>query len=569
MIKQFSDLPGEIQDFLVDITGPDWAKKAAVSFGLPQEKVAVLLGLAERLTLQIDLLGLLPTLILSEIEIEWEVARKIAIDLAGNRLLPIKSFLGIDIEGQIRAWGGDPAVFKDIPKISFKVSPPVLKESENPVEKVLNDLGIILSDKMEQSRLVFILSSFVNGSRTKEETLAAFSRFDKVGGLNMTEVDAKSLLDRFLSKAGDLMPVRSVATPAKAPVVNPRRFIDIKPPAPKPVPSSVPLVKKVAPPTLPTPSVAPTKPAPVSPPATPVRPVHHFVLPPKPVVPAKKIEGPFELDELESKQPANTKTQAVSFEQLATQITTKVGLIFDDVAKKKFVTAVEARLRDVRDAFETRDLFERPVDQGGLAISGAQLVSLMEELEKVFDTQQADGRLKIENDKKVAFETKAAAKVEADKIAAEKAKATKPKIIPKPLTLAVSPASRSLQSTGGRPQMTDIVSPSRRLSGPIDELKNLSVDEFRRLSTDPKEATIKIHDKINLLEEQGIGQKIAGIKAWRSSPTNQLYLTISQAALMAGKSIDDAAHERVVAGEPSLTAEEMHAINSLNGTLRF
>jgi len=569
MIKQFSDLPEEIQDFLVDATGPDWARKATVQFGLQQDKVVVLLSLAERLTLQVELLGLLPSLILSEIEIDWEVARKISVDLAGNRLLPIASFLKADIEGQIRAWGGDPEVFKDIPKISFKISPPVLKEQENPVEKVLNDLGINLSDKMEQSRLAFILSSFVNGSRTKEETLAAFSRSEKVGGLNMTEADAKSLLDRFLSKAGNLIAPRPVSPPAKILAANPRRFVDIKPPAPKPVPASVSSVKQVVPPTSPTPSAVPAKPVPVSPPATPVRPVHHFILPPKPVVSTKKIEGPFELEELEFKQSANTKTQAVSFEQLATQIATKVGLRFDDVAKKKFVTAVESRLRDVRDAFETRDLFERSIDQGGLAISGVQLVSLMEELEKVFDTQQADGRIKIEKDKKVAFEAKAAAKVEADKIAAEKAKAAKPKNIPKPVTLAVSPASRSLQSTNGRPQMTDIVAPSRRLSGPIDELKNLSVEEFRRLSIDPKEATIKIHDKINLLEEQGISQKIAGIKAWRSSPTNQLYLTISQTALMAGKPVDDIVRDRVTANEPSLTAEEMHAINSLNGMLRF
>lgn len=242
------------------------------------------------------------------------------------------------------------------------------------------------------------------------------------------------------------------------------------------------------------------------------------------------------------------------------------GLKFDEDKRKKFTTAVEARLKDVRDAFETRDLLERPIDQGGLAISGGQLVKVVEELEKVVGEQQAVARRKTEGEK----ESARAAKIVAEKTVAEKTKVVKPKFVPpKPATPVVSPASRPAQTNGVRPIVTDVVAPSRRLSGPIDELQNLSLNEFRRLSSDPKEAIIKIHDKINLLEEQGVGQKILAVKAWRSAPVNLLYLEISRAALLAGRTIEEIAREREAAGQTFLSGVEIQAINSLNGMLRF
>ncbi|MFA6132284.1 MAG: hypothetical protein WC702_04490 [Patescibacteria group bacterium] len=551
-MKSFSELPENIQDFLVDATGPEWAEKTGAKFGLPKEKTMTLLRLVEQVALEEDLLEILPTMILSELDVDWEVANKIAVDLAGNRLLPISYFFGNSVEERIKEWGGDPAAFKNVPRLS--ASNPVEKDSAEPVEKVLAELGVALSDKLEQSRLVFILNSLMDGTRTKEETLAAFVRSEKVGGLNMTEVDAKNLLDRFLTKAGGLIKTRPVVVPAKP--VSPRQMVDIKPPAVRPVPAVTP----VAP---------PVRPAPLPPPSAFLagggsgRGVQSQGE-------VKKIAAPFVMEELKTEKPTPVVSTPLSSEQIVKQLEEKVGLKFDEVVQKKFVGAVEARLKDVRDAFETRDLLERPIDQGGLAISGAALVRVMEELEKIVGEQQIVDKLRIEKGKVVANEAKVAAKVEAEKIAAEKAKAAKPKVAPpKPVTPVVSSASRPPQSNNGRPQMVDIVAPSRRLSGPLDELKNLSLDEFRRLSSDPDEAVIKIHDKINLLEEQGVGQKISAVKAWRSSPTNQLYLAMSQAALIAGQPVEVIAKERLVAKQPSLTIEEVHAINSLNGMLRF
>jgi hypothetical protein len=336
------------------------------------------------------------------------------------------------------------------------------------------------------------LTSFVNGQRNKDDTLAALLRPTKVGGLNMPEAEAKVFLERFVAKAAPFVfkpkTIESEKAVEKKPEIKPL-ITDVKPPFFKDPESN------------------------------------------------RGVKDP------------STKTEDRG---------------------KDFTTALDARLKGLRDAFETRDYLERPVEQGGLGITGSQLAEAMAEIEKKFSEQQTTEKAKLEKEKQILRENKAVAKLEAEKLAAEKAKAARPKPpSPKPLPAVVSPAS-PLPSGDLRPVLADVVAPAgRHLSGPIEELKNLTLEQFRRLSSDPKEAAIKIHDKINLLEEQGVGQKIAAIKAWRGSPMNVLYLEMSRAALLAGRMIDDISAERATNGELSLSKEEIRAINSLNGELRF
>jgi len=577
-LRQFADLPEQIQDFLVSPNGFAWVNEIQEKFKLSEGKATSLSAIVEEILLGKESLEFLPSAILSELGVDWEVACQFAVDLAGHRLLPIASFLDEDIKARIREWGGDPAAFKDVPRVEIPKEDPA-----EVVGKVLEELKINLSDHLEQSRLEFILTSMVNGLRTKEETLAAFVRPVKVGGLNMAPEDAKGLLERFLQKVNlsAVKPEVKKELPKKTPVMT-----DIKPPPVRPVPVPA--------------SISSYNPTPL--PSAPLREGEGQGVRGERMegegqgVRGERMEGEGQgvkskkTNEAEEREKQQTEGRQINpsppmppppakgadvgggenkleIEDIVKQIEAKANLKLDEATRKKFVGAVEARLKDIRDAFETRDLLERSVEQGGLAIGGGQLALVMEELEKIVGEQQTVARIKFEEEKKTA---KAAAKVVAEKAVIDKAKAVRPKIgLPKPVTPVVSPASRSLPPSNGRPLMVDVVAPSRRLSGPIEELQNLSLEEFRRLSSDPKEAIIKIHDKINLLEEQGIGQKILAVKAWRSSPINLLYLEISRAALLSGRVTEDVARERVLANQPSLTNEEIHAINSLNGMLRF
>ena len=108
---------------------------------------------------------------------------------------------------------------------------------------------------------------------------------------------------------------------------------------------------------------------------------------------------------------------------------------------------------------------------------------------------------------------------------------------------------------------------SRTLS-PIDELRTFSLVDWRRLGK-TADAVTRIKDKINLLEEESLLKKAEGIKAWKESTINKLYLKIGEQAINSGSSIRDVILSRQSNKEQTLTEEEFNAVVELNQSLRF
>jgi len=105
--------------------------------------------------------------------------------------------------------------------------------------------------------------------------------------------------------------------------------------------------------------------------------------------------------------------------------------------------------------------------------------------------------------------------------------------------------------------------------GPIDELKFLDLTNFRRLGQTPLLMAKKIKEKIKLLEEDNYASKVEGIRAWRLSPVNRLYLNMGEKSISQNKPINVIIEERKNSGELFLSQEEFEAIMDLNKSLRF
>jgi len=108
-----------------------------------------------------------------------------------------------------------------------------------------------------------------------------------------------------------------------------------------------------------------------------------------------------------------------------------------------------------------------------------------------------------------------------------------------------------------------------RVMGPLDEIKYMDVINFRRLDRDPVKGGDKIKSKIILLEEENYAKKLEGIKFWRQSPINKLYLEIGGLSISENKPVDVIIEERKMAGLEYLTADEFKVIMDLNKSLRF
>ena len=156
--------------------------------------------------------------------------------------------------------------------------------------------------------------------------------------------------------------------------------------------------------------------------------------------------------------------------------------------------------------------------------------------------------------------------------AKEEMKANEAKIDPDKVRRVIEAATAaSKPSTPTRtssPRMDEVRHDSH-LFGPIEELRALTLSDFRRLSRDPKEGRLKIMDKIDLLESQGYEKKIAGILAYRASPLYSLYSSLTNEAITSVKSVEDIVKAHSEKKEETLTVSELTSLRELNGELRF
>jgi len=107
-----------------------------------------------------------------------------------------------------------------------------------------------------------------------------------------------------------------------------------------------------------------------------------------------------------------------------------------------------------------------------------------------------------------------------------------------------------------------------KIYGPSDELKSISLVDWRRWGT-PQEVISKIKEKIDLLADDSLIKKAEGIKAWKESEINNLYLEIGEESINEGNSIEETIKERQKEDRKTLTEEEFNAVVELNQKLRF
>lgn len=132
---------------------------------------------------------------------------------------------------------------------------------------------------------------------------------------------------------------------------------------------------------------------------------------------------------------------------------------------------------------------------------------------------------------------------------------------------AASPAfMRGLANS--RPTVSDIRGTSR-LTGPIEELRQMTMADYRRLGPDPVSVIRRVYEKIQRLGKESFTKRAEGIQAWRQSDVYKLYIAMGHESLGSGKTIRDVALARQQQGETALSEQEFSLIADLNKKLRF
>ncbi len=144
-----------------------------------------------------------------------------------------------------------------------------------------------------------------------------------------------------------------------------------------------------------------------------------------------------------------------------------------------------------------------------------------------------------------------------------------PIVIPEPVVPKPVAAARPIFAPSILKQAMHDIRPVPKVMGPIEELQFLDLINFRRLGKTPAEITAKIFSKIKLLEADGYDKMVAGVRAWRQSPVNRLYLKMVQEAIGKGVTIKDYAVAIQKEKKDYLTLEEIEGILAMNSKLVF
>lgn len=558
---KFSQLPREVTDFLVSDDGQQQVLDLMETHGIDSEHLDELYDLVEAVIFGETQLDDVPAAFALASGLSSETGNRAMLEFLSLRLLPIADAVGIDVASAMKRWGASADVSDQVNKVTVIGPTPETKS------------GARISDPVLQHRLELIAASYRDGVRTREQAVAVLMRPIKTGGLEMGEQAANDVLMLVSSELGE--PKKPEPEEKKVEV----------PPEPAAVPA-VPVVE--------------------------------------PSNTGAKSDEFTKADEEEIKQITETKRAVIEQPTLITDTKAAAEKIAADAKlsfatgelKTRFEHIIDARLRDVRDGFETRAKLEAATDQGGVGLAGTQLVAVMEMVEAMDAMHHKALAAGMEQKKQQALVEKVERAQMAEKVQAQEAqvmakryaeitgKAPTELVSPTPSRPTAAPAAEAVQqreqqidtakvkaaieaakvpgpsvtpvlseasiptAPSGRPKVEDIRF-ERKLAGPIEELRLLTLTDFRRLSKEAKQSTQKIHDKVELVSQEGYDRRIAAIRAWRESPLSLMYVALSREALIAGKGIAQILAEKRAAGEDVPTDDELRAIVELNGTLRF
>jgi hypothetical protein len=337
---------------------------------------------------------------------------------------------------------------------------------------------------------------------------------------------------------------------------------------PPPVPAPTPVVPVPAPP--PPPQATASAPAPTQSAVTPTG---------RPAAPA--LGHPDDDREIRATQEklgeATGANETERMENTLTQFIAQHQLSFiEPILEKRFRMIMKSFLKGIRNASATVELLTRATKVGGMAYAPDFAQTLVEAATPV--AQSYREAMPVPAPRPPAATSLNAPMPARPKIPTAPQAAAMPPIRVVPAQPATPPPppepqyrpkpSPVIRRPDDRPAMSDIQVPSK-MTGPVDELRTLTLVDFRRLGADTKQAVARVIEKIDLLGEESFAKRAEGTRAWRESPLYKLYLDMGVESMERGEPINIVISRRATSNRPYLSENEFSAVADLNQQLRF
>lgn len=403
---------------------------------------------------------------------------------------------------------------------------------------------------------------------------------------------------------------------------KPKTPIPVPPPAttPPPPPVNLPVAepKPVPPPPSPKPLAPP--PAPVTTAKVqPVRPMTPPITPATPTGPVAPTQAYSDDDAAEIAQQARKlQTMAApsvaSLDDIAQEIIAQHHLAFhDELLAKRAVAILKARLKDIRNQDETLMMLVRGPKVGGLGLDEEIAKGVSNSLEQRVGVVKERGLVrppepiapppppampplaaKAPDPMPPLYRNSASASARPMMpplpTAVPPAPPLKPVVpppaikrpadIPPPPTISSdktataqpvkTPPAPSVVKRARmieRPAIADITRPTKML-GPAEEMRTMTLTEFRRLGQGANESTKRLLEKFHDLQRESFTLWADALQGWRQSEVYQLYLAMGRQSMEQGMAISEVIKQRTTANQLYLSEHEFTALADLNRQLQ-
>lgn len=223
--------------------------------------------------------------------------------------------------------------------------------------------------------------------------------------------------------------------------------------------------------------------------------------------------------------------------------------------------ALTRRFKDLYDNAELLEFLTKSIASGGMGmlvadarrvvgLAGGRVGKITEEMQRI-ELERTRGALKREVEMKDVR-----AQIRDDRDRQERDMIYEYVTAKTAGSLKAAPTTPQVSS---KPQVRDVAPPAPKLIGPIEELKTMTIADFRKLSSDARAACGKIKEKVDLVGAESYERRSEAIRAWRESEPMRLYSVILSSKLSGTPPPTP----------PPLTDAEFTAIMELNRSLRF
>ena len=281
---------------------------------------------------------------------------------------------------------------------------------------------------------------------------------------------------------------------------------------------------------------------------------------------------------LEEKKPASAAGGLTSQkrEKQVEEVVRKLGFSVGSELQGRLKSLVLARLKDIKTDDEVKDILCKPVKNGGLGLSDLQVQKMLDICRQVSVNVVSENTsvpvlkgsalhmLPMVEPPELPMVLPVSGGVRTkNSTPARPPVNEKEKIVSKIIneSLANEPVFKISTQPSARPVMQDITVSEMEM-GPIEEIRSMTVEDFRRLSSKPEEAAKRVLQKILNLKEESYVWYMDGVAAFHSCPLYIAYMNAVAASLAERKTIAN-----VLAAQNSIKLSEVMAIIEIESAL--